>query len=127
MLDKMRTIKFRAWDKILKKWRTDITLNLEGELYIPNIPETEGKNYMTDSVELVEFTGLKDKNDPCKEIYEGDIIDSNGKVKGNIYEMDKGKADLVVEGFGIIRKNTERLCNQRIIARSELEITKVFG
>ena len=45
------------------------------------------------------FTGLRDKNG-LQEVYEGDIIDSNGNIKGNIYEMDKGEADFVIEGLG---------------------------
>ena len=49
-----------------------------------------------------EYTGLKDKNGLTK-IYGGDIIDENGLVKGNIYEineMDKRETDTVIQGFG---------------------------
>ena len=46
-----------------------------------------------------EYTGLKDKNG-LQEVYEGDVVDNNGEIKGNIYEMDKGETDLVIEGLG---------------------------
>lgn len=52
---------------------------------------------------LMQFTGLHDRNVPCKEVYEGDIIDANGRVKGNVYESpqvyEEG-TDLRIEGMG---------------------------
>ncbi len=49
-----------------------------------------------------QFTGLKDKNG-LTEIYEGDIIDSEGNVIGNEYENSnllQEKTNLLIEGFG---------------------------
>ena len=62
----MREIKFRAWHKALGRCLTDIEMNayeapfINGELCFPT------------NVELMQYTGLKDKNG--KEIYEGDVL-----------------------------------------------------
>lgn len=97
----MRTIKFRAWDKKTKRiydvWNWNY-INCRGEQFELN--ELDWKR-SADEIELMQFTGLLDKNKgTCTEVYEGDIIDEYGKIKGNIYQMDKGETDLVIEGLG---------------------------
>jgi uncharacterized phage protein (TIGR01671 family) len=69
----MREIKFRAWDKTNKKmvygnigfiqYENDFTVGAFDSFGYP----IQNKN-----VELMQYTGLKDKNG--KEIYEGDIV-----------------------------------------------------
>lgn len=65
----MRPIKFRAWDVYNKKW-------LPPEIFSIGIDDGKLRNKRNDGiiggVELVQFTGLLDKNG--KEIYEGDIV-----------------------------------------------------
>ena len=68
----MREIKFRAWDKDHKEMIEDVDVGrncLVGHSTKGGAPVYMGKEF-----ELMQYTGLKDKNG--KEIYEGDFLKS---------------------------------------------------
>jgi len=91
----MREIKFRAWEPLNEKmiyFDGFIPFQI-GEKYIEGAlsSQNQEKRYLTtmnfDAIEIMEFSGLKDKSDKQNEVYEGDVIEQLG-WKGEYYIVE---------------------------------------
>ena len=104
----MREIKFRAWHKINKKILTIEVLPLvNGNSPVSPVWHSESiKNSKHSSLkylELMQSTGLKDKNGKGQEVYEDDIVEFFSEDDGKIIGIVK----FLEAGFCIVDKNGE--------------------
>jgi uncharacterized phage protein (TIGR01671 family) len=88
----MREIKFRAVDKIHNRMCVVIALGfLSNEAtctYTINGLKQHVALKIGEQCELMQYTGLKDKNG--KEIYEGDIVKNDWVHKGDLFVVEEG-------------------------------------
>ena len=89
-----RPIRFRAWNGSYMYENAIELGQFNPKQCLKFSEEFDGCKY-TGAMEFMQFTGLLDKNGLI-EVYEDDIIDEKGNVKGNIHEMDKGETDIVI-------------------------------
>jgi uncharacterized phage protein (TIGR01671 family) len=71
----MKELKFRAWDKYNKKmhYQPEVNFHFFDDEFTCVLNEHNQVVVQPESVVVMQFTGLKDKNG--KEIYEGDIVE----------------------------------------------------
>ena len=94
----MREIKFRAWHKEKKIMGEVLGINiLHKEIFFSNEDvDCYGFADFKD-IELMEYTGLKDKNN--KEIYEGDILSDGNNEKPYKVIFENGSFRAEFEGY----------------------------
>lgn len=90
----MREIKFRAWDKntkIMIHWDDLVKSRISFRNFRWALLSENSENF-----ELMQYTGLKDKNGV--EIYEGDIVETvyNGEVFAGVVVYDLSEVDFKV-------------------------------
>src|SRR5699024_2592788 len=90
-------VKFRLWDIEGRVMMPVTSINIEVG-YVWGVQGTTKSSHWFDECKLMQFTGIKDKNDV--EIYEGDIVkfDARSHYHPEVYAWE-----YETEGVGIIR------------------------
>ena len=99
----MREIKYRMWNKKEKKMYQVGVLDFDyNQIYMTGYLNYTKSSYLYEDIELMQFTGLYDKNG--KEIYESDIVQIDKDVAKTFDIYSKGIINYLNGGF-IVTKN----------------------
>lgn len=107
----MVLLRFRAWNKTTKEmYEVDDIMSIdfgESEISVKTLFFEQINYYDFDDIVLMQSTGFTDKNG--KEIFEGDIVDSEGGFTTGVVDF---RSDLGMFVSTLIKYNNfERLCN----------------
>ena len=93
----MREIKFRAWHKSEKQWENPDHLFMSMSNQLIGFANLKTGPAYHSTYEIMQFTGLHDKNG--KEIYEGDIINlgENGHAKPSQIAFNDGSFCIIAD------------------------------
>lgn len=94
-----RELKFLAWHKKNKKIYRIASISIQNESVFLINENNKKFHAFFDEIELLEYTGLKDKNG--KEIYEGDIL-PNSHQKNCVVIFENGGFIAKGKGFYIV-------------------------
>ena len=100
---------FRAWDggSLCRMYSPEEVMVGNGDIWIIDEDDVAGVWIVNNDLVLMQSTGLTDKNG--KEIFEGDIVDSEDGILSGVVEF---RPDLGMFVSTLIKYNNfERLCN----------------
>jgi uncharacterized phage protein (TIGR01671 family) len=101
--------RFRAWDggSLCRMYSPEEVMVGNGDIWVIDEDGVAGEWIVNNDLVLMQSTGLTDKNG--KEIFEGDIIDSEDGILSGVVEF---RPDLGMFVSTLIKYNNfERLCN----------------
>lgn len=110
-MERAMITRYRAWNKATKEMHeVDDIVSIDFEkkqIYVKTLFFNQLNHYVFDAVVLMQSTGLRDKNG--KEIFEGDIVDSEDGILSGVVEFRVGLGMFVSDL--VEYNNFERLCN----------------